>query len=103
MPSNKNIEILKWSDLKDVIKNKNKYLGEDIPLFLSTRKDKKFMVLNPNTNKYIHFGQMNFEDFTKHKSITRLNNYIKRSSNIKGNWKNDHYSPNNLSQNILWK
>ena len=28
------------------------------PIQLSSRKDKKFMVLDPNTNKMVHFGQM---------------------------------------------
>ena len=29
-------------------------------------------------------------------------NYLKRSSKIKGNWKNNLYSPNNLSRKIIW-
>ena len=44
-----------------------------------------------------------YEDFTQHKNKDRQQNYLKRSSNIKGNWKNNKYSPNNLSMNILWK
>ena len=36
------------------------------PIQLSSRKDKKYMVLDPNTNKMIHFGQMGYEDYTKH-------------------------------------
>ena len=57
------------------------------------------------------------DDFTQHKNKDRQQNYLKRSSNIKGNWsefknstrksliseKNNKYSPNNLSMNILWK
>ena len=33
----------------------------------------------------------------------RQQKYLNRSSKIKGEWKNDKYSPNNLSMNILWK
>ena len=51
----------------------------------------------------IHFGDKRYEDFTQHKNKDRKQNHLKRSSNIKGNWKNNKYSPNNLSMNILWK
>ena len=32
----------------------------------------------------------------------RRNAYLKRATNIKGNWKDNKYSPNNLAINILW-
>lgn len=98
----KDKEILKWSNPSEVLKKKNKYLGEDIPLYLSSRKDKKYMVLNPTTNKFVHFGQMGYQDFTKSNNLIKRDNYLKRSKNIKGDWKNNIYSPNNLSINILW-
>lgn len=98
----KDKEILKWSNPSEVLKKKNKYLGEDIPLYLSSRKDKKYMVLNPTTNKFVHFGQMGYQDYTHHKNSMKRDNYLKRSKNIKGDWKNNIYSPNNLSINILW-
>jgi hypothetical protein len=60
------------------------------------------MVLNPD-NKYIHFGDNRYEDFTQHKDVDRQKKYLNRSSKIKGNWKDNKYSPNNLSINILWK
>ena len=82
--------------------NAKGYLGNDVRLYLSTRKDKKYMVLNDD-GKYIHFGQMGYEDFTKHKDLKRRDAYLKRATKIKGNWKSDKYSPNNLSINILWK
>ena len=67
----------------------------------STRKNKKYMILNDN-NKYIHFGDMRYQDFTKHQDLKRLNNYLSRATKIKGNWKKDKYSPNNLSISLLW-
>jgi hypothetical protein len=60
------------------------------------------MVLNPNTNKWVHFGAIPFTDYTKHKDKTRRQRYLNRANNIKGNWVNDKYSPNNLSIHLLW-
>ena len=61
------------------------------------------MIEKPD-GKWVHFGSFNppMEDYTKHEDEYRRINYLVRSSNIKGNWKNDIYSPNNLSINILW-
>ena len=52
----------------------------------STRKNKKYMILNDN-NKYVHFGDSRYEDFTKHQDLNRLKNYLSRATKIKGNWK----------------
>ncbi len=43
------------------------------------------MVLNPE-NKYVHFGDNRYEDFTQHKDKDRQQKYLNRSSKIKGNW-----------------
>jgi hypothetical protein len=67
----------------------------------STRKNKKYMILN-DSNKYIHFGDSRFEDYTKHQDDERRKRYLDRATKIKGNWKKDKYSPNLLSQNLLW-
>ena len=88
--------------MNQVLKNAKSYLGNDVIILPSTRKNKKFLIMNPE-NKYVHFGDKRYEDFTQHKNKDRQQNYLKRSSNIKGNWKNNKYSPNNLSMNILWK
>jgi len=88
--------------MDQVIKNAKSFLGNDVIILPSTRKNKKFMNMNLE-NKYVHFGDKRYEDFTQHKNKDRQQNYLKRSSNIKGNWKNNKYSPNNLSMNILWK
>ena len=45
---------------------------------------------------------MLYEDYLKHGDEIRKTNYLLRSGNIKGNWKDDKYSKNNLSINILW-
>ena len=54
------------------------------------------------STRTIHFGAAGMSDFTKHKDPKRRENYLKRTANMKGNWKDDMYSPNNLSRNLLW-
>ena len=67
----------------------------------STRKNKKYMIMNDD-HKYIHFGDSRYEDYTKHQDKERLKNYLSRATKIKGNWRKDKYSPNNLAINLLW-
>ena len=97
------LAIRKVSNSIRVIDNAKKYLGPDSIIEPSDRPAKKYKVYNPNTNKYIYFGDMRYEDYTQHKDINRQKNYLKRSSKIHGNWKENPYSPNNLSREILWK
>jgi hypothetical protein len=52
----------------------------------STRKNKKYMILNDD-NKYIHFGDSRYQDFTKHQDEERRKRYLDRATKIKGNWK----------------
>lgn len=98
----KNSKIWKVSNPYLSQTNTYKYLGNNVILFLSDKKNKKYMVYNPNNNKMIHFGDVNYQDFTKHKNLSRRKNYLVRASAIKGDWKNDKYSSNNLAINILW-
>ena len=53
-------------------------------------------------NKLVHFGDLRYEDYTKHHDEERLKNYLSRATKIKGNWKRDKYSPNNLAIYLLW-
>jgi hypothetical protein len=91
-----------YSNPKVVQSKAKKYLGKDTLIQLSNKKDKKYMVYDPNTEKMIHFGQMGYEDFTKHKDENRRQRYLNRATKIKGNWKDNKYSPNNLSIHLLW-
>ena len=98
-------KLLEVSDPQKVIQNAKKYFNDtNIKIYLSPEKNKKYAIINPYTNKLVSFGQMNppMEDYTKHRDEIRRINYLKRASNIKGNWKNDPYSPNNLAINLLW-
>lgn len=93
-------EIYKFSDPKEVMRKAREYLGDDVKLYRSTRKDKKYMI--EHNGKLIHFGAMGYEDYTKHKDDNRRDNYLRRARNIKGNWGQNKYSPNNLAIHILW-
>ena len=94
----------KISSYKNYIRymmDRNKNLTE-YPIYISDRKDKKYMIYDLNNDKHIHFGSILYEDFTKHNDEVRRINYLKRALKIKGDWKNDFLSPNNLSINLLW-
>jgi hypothetical protein len=78
-----------------------KYFGKYVPIYLSNRKDKKYMLRDEN-GKLIHFGAYGMEDYTKHKDPVRRERYLKRATKIKGHWKDDKYSANNLSLYLLW-
>ncbi len=93
--------IEKYSNPTEVFKKAKKYLGKDVDIQISGRKDKKYMVKDPD-GKSVHFGQMGYEDFTKHKNRERRERYLKRATKIKGDWNKTKYSPNNLSIHILW-
>lgn len=67
-------------------------------VYLSTRKDKKYMVESPE-GKMIHFGQLPYEDFTKHKDPVRRHNFQVRNAK----WKHSpKYTPSWLSYYLLW-
>lgn len=90
-----------YSNPTEVYRRASKYLGKTAKISLSTKKEKKYMVITPD-GKIVHFGQMGYEDYTKHKNKTRRKNYLKRSRKIRGNWKKNKYSPNNLAIHLLW-
>ena len=95
MQSNKLKELRNYSDPVYVM-NKAKMMGLN-PVHESSRKDKKYMVFDGD--KMIHFGQMGYEDATKHNDLDRINRFKKR------NWKwqnSPKYSPAWLSWFLLW-
>jgi len=98
----KSKEILEFSNPKKAFANARKYLGRAVKIRLSSREDKKYMVYDPNKEIWVHFGQMGYEDFTKHKDPERREDYLNRSSKIEGDWKDNPYSANNLARKILW-
>ena len=95
MRYNKIDELKKFSDPEEVV-YKAQQMGLN-PIYESSRKDKKYMVFN--NEKMIHFGQMGFEDYTKHHDKTRRDRFRRRNHK----WATaPRYSPSFLSWNLLW-
>jgi hypothetical protein len=89
-------DINKYSNPK-IVQQKAKEYG--IPIVFSPRKNKKYVIMNPDTNKYIHFGQMGYEDLTKHEDKERAKRFKLRNHR----WANaPKYSASWLSYHILW-
>lgn len=79
-----------------------KYLGKTAKLYPASNPAKKYMIYDPKNNKWVNFGQLGYQDFTKHRSMLRRKNYLTRTKGILGEWKNNKYSANNLSRRVLW-
>ena len=95
MQSNKLQELRNFSD-PEYVMQKAKMMGLN-PVHESSRKDKKYMVFDGRT--MIHFGQMGYEDATKHNDLDRIIRFKKR------NWKwqnSPKYSPAWFSWFLLW-
>jgi hypothetical protein len=89
-------EVKKWSNPTEVQK-RGKELG--LAVFLSNRKDKKYAIYHPDTDKIISFGQMGYEDYTKTGDEDKKKAFQKRNHK----WLYaDKYSPAWLSWNLLW-
>jgi len=94
-------ELILYSNPSRVSKNALDYFGKNVPIYISNKPTKKYMVKNPE-GKYVHFGEMGFQDFTRHMDKSRRDRYLRRSMNISGKWYENPYSPNNLSIHLLW-
>ena len=95
-------EIHKYSSPRKAQQMAYKYLGKTAKLYPANNPEKKYRVFDKKHNKWVQFGQMGYEDYTKHKDKSRRRNYLTRTKYMKGDWKNNRYSANNLSRNILW-
>jgi hypothetical protein len=94
--------INKWTTPKQAQKMAYKYLGKTAKLYPARNPEKKYSIYDPKEEKWVNFGQIGYEDFTKHHDKKRRKNYLTRTKYMKGDWKNNKYSANNLSRNILW-
>lgn len=66
-----------------------------------TKKNSKLSYLTPDGRR-INFGHASYESYDRHKDELRRERYLKRATNMKGNWRDDKYSANNLSIHLLW-
>jgi hypothetical protein len=95
------MRIPKIVDVKNVRKMAVKEGYDPTRVLPPTQKGKKLSYLTPE-NKRVNFGSSEYESYDKHKDETRKANYLKRATSIKGDWKKDKYSANNLAINLLW-
>jgi hypothetical protein len=98
---NKKINILDNVSDINIVRHKALKIYKTSDVKPSTRKYKKYMIRN-NEGKYIHFGDIRYEDYTHHKDKQRRDNYLKRAVNMHGKWINNIWSPNWLSILLLW-
>jgi hypothetical protein len=91
-----------YSNRRTAQSNAYKYLGRTAKLYPASNSQKKYSIFDKKNNRWVNFGQMGYEDFTKHHDKKRRKNYLTRSKNIKGDWAGNRYSANNLSRKILW-
>ena len=92
-----NIEEVSNPDV--VLKRAKRLYGNDVQIYFSTRKDKKYMLIHPITGKKVHFGSMLYQDYTKHRDDQRRQRFQTRNKK----WKDaDLYSPAHASYHLLW-
>jgi hypothetical protein len=96
--SDKLKEVIKYSNPYTVYKKMKEY-SIDGELFLSSRKNKKYMIYDPLKKKMVHFGQIPYEDYTKTNDKDKRERFKKRNEK----WaKNDKYSAGYLAYHLLW-
>jgi len=100
-------ELIKISDPSEVKRRFEKYRGSTTKATIepSPRADKKYLVRVAPSNgmrgRAIHFGST-MADFTKTGDEAKRKSYRARSAGIKGDWRDDKWSANNLARNLLW-
>lgn len=99
-------ELIKISNPSEVKRRFEKYRGSTkATIEPSPRADKKYLVrvapANGMRGRAIHFGST-LADFTKHGDEARRKSYLARSAGIKGDWRDDKWSANNLARALLW-
>ena len=97
-------ELVKISDPAEVKRRFEKYRGSTkATIEPSPRADKKYLVRVATVpyGRAVHFGSTS-ADYTKHGDEARRKSYLARSAGIKGDWRDDKWSANNLARELLW-
>ena len=69
-----------------------------VKIGVSTRKDKKYMIIHPDNGHKIHFGST-LADYTRHKDEARRAKFLARARK----WADaETYTPAHLSYTYLW-
>lgn len=92
-------QVEKVSNVYEVVKKARQLYGNDVKIGLSSRKNNKFMIFNPISNQFIHFGNLNYEDYTKHQDEDRRKRFQIRNHNFASAPK---YSARYMAYYILW-
>jgi hypothetical protein len=97
MSNNKYLTIQEFSNPSLVLQRAEDLFGPEVFLKVSTRKNKKYMIyLN---ERWVHFGEMGYEDYTKHLDEDRRELFRNRNAS----WVNYGYdTPAFLSYVLLW-
>lgn len=99
-------ELIKISDPAEVKRRFEKYRGSTkATIEPSPRADKKYLIRIAGAGgvpgRAVHIGST-MEDFTRHGNETRRKSYLARATAIRGDWKTDKWSANNLAIHLLW-
>ena len=86
------------SDPYKVYSKFKKIYPRDSDIKISTRKNKKYMIYDPNIKKWFHFGST-MTDWTRHGDTRRRINFLRRNKR----WADaDMYSSAYASYILLW-
>ena len=99
-------ELIKISDPTEVKRRFEKYRGTSkAEISVSPRVDKKYMIrvapAGGVRGRIVHIGST-LADFTKHGDEARRKSYLARSAGIRGDWRDDKWSANNLARALMW-
>jgi hypothetical protein len=94
--------LLKYSNPNTAQENAFKYYGNHAIIFISTRKSRKYMIMDIKNNKWVHFGKFGIKDFTVTKNEADRQHHLKLTINVKGDWHKNNYSANQLNRLILY-
>jgi hypothetical protein len=91
-------DLIEISDPYTVYTKFKKIYPPDSDIKISTRKTKKYMIWDPDKEKWFHFGS-NMEDYTFHRNLQRRTNFLRRNKK----WaESDIYTPAYASYTLLW-
>lgn len=85
----------------EIVKDRFKKIYKSDDIYISDKFPKKYYIITPEGKK-VYFGDIRYEDYTKHMDEDRRERYLSRALNIKGDWRKNIYSPNFLAIVLLW-
>jgi hypothetical protein len=100
---NKKNYVNKVSNINIVMQKARLCLDEKFDLDYSTRINKKFMIKGKFTNnKWVHFGDINYPDYTFTKDEEKRIKFLRRNYHWIQDIENKEYSPGWFLYHFLW-